>query len=147
MPTHGVGNDFSHGGHDDHGNGVCRVYDGDDEGHALGRDQLGDKRYALGEQRARYRADEDTGSKKHLVALGYGRHEIAQAEQCGVDKQKSIALKATRRKGKQRSADGVGEGEQADELSDRGNRDAKPICEVGLDADDDEFGASERKGE
>ena len=73
MPARRIGKYLTYRRHDDHGDGERSIHDGDDDGHMLGRGQLGDKRYAYGEQCTRHRADENSRRKKHSIALGRGR--------------------------------------------------------------------------
>ena len=146
-PAEGGGQHLSRRGGEHHRDGEGRVDDGHGEGGLLLVDELGQERDAEREQRPRNEAA-DHARRAHEGKRRRERgEEVAGNEDRGIDKQQREAPEPAGHEREHRRRDGVGDGVEADEAPDLGERGAEGVAELRLDADDRELGAPERERE
>ena len=147
VPIERVGHKLADRGHKDHRYGKRAVHHRDGERGLLRGQQLGDIRYAHGEQRARDGAQDDARDEQHLE-VGRQRHnQVAEHKDDAVAHEQLVTTEASRAERKHRRRDGIDQREHADELARGGKRDTEFRRQVALDTDDHELRAAERKAQ
>ena len=147
VPIERVGHKLANRGHKDHCHGKRTIYHRDGERSLLWGQKLRDVRHAHGEQRTRDRAQDDARDKQHLE-VGRQRHDqVAEHKDDAIAHEQLVAAKTPRAERKHRRRDGVDKRKHADELARSGKRYAEFRRQVTFDADDHEFGATERESQ